>query len=178
VGRFHPQKDHHNFVRAASLLHQDRPDVWFVLCGFGVSWANKELTSLIEEAGIRNRCCLLGLRDDIPRLTAAFDIASLSSSYGEAFPNVVNEAMSCGVPCVVTDVGDAALIVGQTGLVVPPRNPDALAQGWLKMLVLGREGRAPLGMEARQRIRELFNLPEIVARYQNLFEELAHGVKA
>ena len=178
VGRFHPQKDHHNFVRAASLLHQDRPDVWFVLCGFGVSWANKELTTLIEEAGIRNRCCLLGLRDDISRLTAAFDIASLSSSYGEAFPNVVNEAMSCGVPCVVTDVGDAAYIVGQTGLVVPPRNPVALAAGWRTMLELGREGRAPLGMEARQRIRELFNLPEIVARYQNLFEELAHGVKA
>jgi len=176
VGRFHPIKGHHNFVRAASLLHQDRPDVHFVLCGFGVSWENKELTTLIEEAGIRKRCCLLGLRDDIPRLTAAFDIAALSSS-GEAFPNVVSEAMSCGVPCVVTDVGDAAYIVGQTGLVVPPRNSAALAEAWRNMLALGPEGRAPLGMAARRRITELFNLPEIVARYQNLFEQLARGVR-
>ena len=171
VARFHPQKDHRNFVRAASLLHQDRPDVHFVFCGQGVDWENRQLTTWIEEAGIRSRCHLLGLRNDIPKLTAAFDIASLSS-FGEAFPNIVSEAMSCGVPCVVTDVGDAAQIVGETGLVVPPKNPVALAEAWRKMLDFGRESRNRLGMAARQRIMEQFNLSQIVDRYQSLFEEL------
>ncbi len=172
VARFHPHKDHRNFVQAASLLHQDRPDVYFVLCGMGVSWENKELARWIEDAGIQARCRLLGLRDDIPKLTAAFDIGSLSS-FGEGFPNVICEAMSCGVPCVVTDVGDAARIVGETGLVVPVKSPVALAGAWRKMLDVGREGRSQLGMAARVRVRDEFALPQIVDRYQNLFEELA-----
>lgn len=174
VARFHPQKDHHNFIRAASLLHQDRPDVHFVLCGHGVDWENRQLTMWIEEAGIRSRCHLLGIRDDIPKLTAAFDIACLAS-FSEGFPNVVNEAMSCEVPCVVTDVGDAALIVGQTGIAVPPRNPAALAAALRNMVDLGREGRNQLGMAARERIKENFSLPLVVKQYESLFEELACG---
>lgn len=171
VARFHILKDHRNFVRAASLLHRDRPDVHFVLCGYGVTWENRELVTWIEEAGVRSRCHLLGLRDDIPKLTAAVDIACLSSS-GEAFPNVVSEAMSCSVPCVVTDVGDAALIVGETGLVVPPKNPAALAEAWREMLDLGPEGRSRLGMAARERVKEKYSLSQIVNRYQDLYEEL------
>ena len=175
VGRFHPQKDHRNFIWAARLLHKDRPEVYFVLCGFNVNWENEELTKWIDEAGIRKRVYLLGRRDDIPKLTAAFDVACLSSSYGEGFPNVVSEAMSCQVPCVVTDVGDAALIVGQTGIVVPPRNPAALAEALRQIVGLGREGRSQLGMAARQRIMKQFNLPQIVERYESLFQELACG---
>lgn len=171
VARFHVLKDHRNFVRAASLLHRDRPDVHFVLCGSGVTWENRELVTWIEEAGIRSRCHLLGLRDDIPKVTAAVDVASLSS-FGEAFPNVVSEAMSCMVPCVVTNVGDAARIVGETGLVVPPKNSAALAEAWRKMLDLGPEGRSRLGMAARERVKEHFSLSQIVNRYQDLYEEL------
>jgi glycosyltransferase involved in cell wall biosynthesis len=174
VARYDLQKDHHNFVRAASLLHQDRPDVHFVLCGHGVDWENKQLTMWIEEAGIRSQFHLLGSRSDIPRLTAAFDIACLAS-FSEGFPNVVSEAMSCEVPCVVTDVGDAALIVGETGLVVPPRNPAALATALRKMVDLGPESRSHLGMAARQRILEQFDLKQIVPRYETLFQELVRG---
>lgn len=180
MARFDPQKDHRNFVRAAKLLYHNGPDVYFVLCGDGVNWENEKLTGWIEEAGIRCRCHLLGRRDDIPRLTAALDIASLSSSFGEAFPNVICEAMSCGVPCVVTDVGDSARIVGQTGLVVPPRDPAALAAAWLKILDLSRDSRIELGMAARRRVTERYNLPNIVSRYENLFEEVVRvrGVTA
>jgi glycosyltransferase involved in cell wall biosynthesis len=176
VARFDPQKDHRTFIRAAQLLHRDRPDAHFLLCGDEVTWENQELARWIDEADLRTRCHLLGRRDDeIPNLTAAFDIASLSSSYGEGFPNVVSEAMSCGVPCVVTDVGDAALIVGQTGIVVPPSNPEALATAWRKVLDLGCEGRRHLGIAARQSIRERFDIAEVVGRYQHLAEELAEG---
>jgi len=174
VARFDPQKDHHNFVQAAKLLHKKRPDVRFVLCGHHVNWENKDLTRWIDEAGIRNRVHLLGRRDDIAQLTSAFDIASLSS-YGEAFPNVIGEAMSCEVPCVVTDVGDSARIVADTGLVVPPRNPTALAEAWGRMFDLGREQLAQMGLAARQRINDHFNLPQTVDRYHSLLEELAGG---
>ncbi len=176
VARFHPQKDHRNFFQAARLLHKDRPDVYFVLCGLEVNWENKTLTSWIEEAGIRKRVLLLGRREDISKLTAAFDIACLSSSYGEGFPNIVSEAMSCGVPCAVTDVGEAAFIVGQTGRVVPPRNPNALAASLRELVDLGQEGRSRLGVAARQRVKERFNLPQIVAQYESLFQELAGDV--
>lgn len=172
VAGFRPQKDHHTFIQATGLIHQDRPDVHFVLCGHGVDYENKVLRTLIEEAGVLKQCHLLGVRDDMPKLTAAFDVASLSSSSGEGFPNVVAEAMSCGVPCVVTDVGDAARIVGQTGLVVPPKNPAALAAALGKMLDLGREGRRQLGMSARQQIKERFAIAQIVARYETLFEDI------
>ena len=172
VGRFHPHKDHHNFIRAAALLHRHRPDVHFLLCGDEVTWDNPQLAAMIHDAGIHGRCRLLGRRHDIPRLTAALDIA-VSSSFGESFATVVGEAMSCGVPCVVTDVGDSALIVGKTGLVVPPQNSKELATALGQLVELGQEARASLGMAARCRIKEHFDLPDIVARYQNLYQDLA-----
>jgi glycosyltransferase involved in cell wall biosynthesis len=176
VGRFDILKDHHNFVQAAGFLHRDRPDVHFLLCGDDVTWANPQLIRWIQEADIAGCCRLLGRRADIPRLTAAFDIA-VSSSFGESFANVIAEAMSCAVPCVVTDVGDSALIVAQMGLVVPPQNPKALANALREFVELGHEGRTRLGIAARRRIKEHFDLPDIVVRYQNLYEELASGAR-
>jgi len=176
VGRFHPQKDHRNFVQAAALLHRDRPDVHFLLCGDDVTWDNPQLARWIQEAGISGRCRLLGHRDDTPRLMAALDIAA-SSSIGESFANVIVEAMSCGVACVVTDVGDSALIVGQVGRVVPPKNPAALSSAWREVIELGQDGRTQLGAAARTRVTEHFDLPNIVTRYQNLYQALADGAR-
>lgn len=172
AARFNPQKDHRTFLMAAGLLHRDMPDVHFILCGEQITNQNIDLMKWINDAGIQDRCHLLGHRDDIPRINATFDIASLSSS-SEAFPNVVAEAMSCGIPCVVTDVGDAALIVGETGIVVPPRNPTVLADAWRTMLNMDRETRIQLGLAARQRVMENYNLSQIVSCYESLFEELA-----
>ena len=168
VARAHPQKDYPNLLRAARVILRERRDVCFVLCGHDVTWENEELTALIESAD-REQFRLLGQREDIPRVMAAFDVATLSS-FGEAFPNVISEAMSCGVPCVVTDVGDAALIVGDTGIVVPTRDPVALAEGWSRMLDLGREARARLGLAARERIKEHYNVSKFVGRYEALYE--------
>lgn len=172
VARFDPQKDHRIFFQAAGILHKTRPDVHFLLCGDGITHENRQIMQWIEENGLEARVHLLGRRQDIPRLTAALDIAS-SSSFGEGFPNVIGEAMACAVPCVVTDVGDSALIVGETGKVVPPRNPSALAAAWGAMIEIGREGRRKLGHAARERIEENFRIETIAARYEQLYREVA-----
>jgi glycosyltransferase involved in cell wall biosynthesis len=174
VARFDPQKDHANFIRAAGFLYTLYPDIHFLLCGDEITWDNQILAHWIDTAGIRAQCHLLGRRDDIPRLTAAMDIASLSS-YGEGFPNVIIEAMACGVPCAVTDVGDAALIVGDTGRVVPPRDPQALAAAWQELIEMGAEKRAELGTRARQRVEERFSITAAAAQYEALYRELAHA---
>lgn len=172
VARFDPQKDHQNFIRAAALVHTDFPNVHFLLCGDNVTWENHKLVGWIDEVGIRNYCHLLGRRDDIPRIMAALDIASLSSS-GEGFPNVVGEAMACGIPCVVTDVGDSALIVNDTGRVVPPQNSKALANAWIELVQMEPEERNKLGKLARRQIKENFDLKEIAKRYEALYKEVA-----
>ncbi len=172
VARFHPQKDHHNFVQAAALLHQALPDVHFVLCGEDIAEGNEQLSEWLTKAGIKSHCHLLGRREDTPKINAALDIATLSSAFGEGFPNVLGEAMACGVPCVTTDVGDSALIVGDTGIVVPPRDPVMLANGWMTLLKMNREERKRLGMAARERVEEKFSLPAIVARYEQLYGDL------
>ncbi len=171
VGRFDPRKDHRNFIEAAGKLHTRLPDVHFLLCGDSITWKNPELTQWIESAGIRNNCHLLGRRDDIPRLTAALDIAT-SSSYSEGFANAIGEAMACGVPCVVTDVGDSALLVGTTGKVVPCRNSQALAEAWCDSIEMGSQGRYLLGQKARHRIEQHFSLSAIIDRYQALYQQI------
>lgn len=174
VARFHPQKDHHNFVQAAGLLHRAMPQVHFLLCGEGITWENPVLGEWIDDAGVESWCHLLGRREDMPKLTAALDIAS-SSSFGESFPNVVGEAMACGVPCVVTDVGDCAILVGKTGIVVPPNDAGALASAWHQLLEMSHEERRRLGQLARQRIKNKFDLNLVVSRYEDLYKSLALG---
>lgn len=175
VGRFNPQKDHGTFIRGAARLHADLPEIHFLLCGDDVTSENSELAEWLKASGIGDRCHLLGRREDIPRLTAALDIATTSSAYGEGFPNVIGEAMASGVPCVATAVGDSALIVDKAGRIVPPRDPRALAEAWRALIMLGPDGRARLGLAARHRVEKHFSLPGVVARYQSLYEELAPG---
>ena len=114
MARYDAQKNHLGFVEAAMLIHQQMPEVHFVLAGAGIDSSNQALMAEIKSHGLDACMHLLGRRDDMPRLMAALDVLA-SSSYGEAFPNVLGEAMACGVPCVVTDVGDSADIVGDSG---------------------------------------------------------------
>lgn len=171
VGRFHPMKDHVNFLRAASLLSEDNHAARFLLVGRKVDNGNQTVRRLLGKWNLEGRVHLLGERADTHTLIAALDVCSLSSSYGESFPLVVGEAMACGVPCVVTDVGDAAKLVGATGLVVPPRNPEALAHAWRELMRLGPSGRAQLGEAARERVRENFLLAPVTAQYESLWEK-------
>ncbi len=165
-------KDHANFLRAAKILLADYPQTKFVMVGTEVDPQNSDLTDLIQELGIGDRVSLLGQRGDIPQITPALDILTSSSAYGEAFPLVIGEAMSCEVICVVTDIGDSGWIVGDTGKVVPPKNAAALAQGWAEVLDLDQSARANLGQSARNRIVENFSLISIVERYEQLYQSM------
>lgn len=171
--RFDPQKDHPTLAAAAGLLCARRDDVRIVLTGRGMSADNVELRGMLEGARVTERVHLLGLRDDVPRLMAAMDLVTTSSASGEALPLVVGEAMACGVPCVVTDVGDSAHLVGDTGRVAPPRDPEALARAWEEVLALAPAEREALGRRARQRIALHFDLRRVAAAHADLYRSLA-----
>jgi len=171
AGRFDPQKDHFNFIQAASIVASQNDRVYFILCGDGIDEHNNPLNAWISGAGLAGRLHLLGLRNDMPELMAALDIYA-SSSCGEGFPNVVGEAMACETPCVVTDVGDCALMVGDTGVVVPPSDAEALAQALLEMLATTGQQRNEWGRRARQRIVDKFSIAKIADQYGTLYQAL------
>lgn len=173
AARYNPQKDHVNFIRAASLLRQKRQDVDFLLWGNNVDDSNPELAELIHSLNLQNHVLVLGLRMDGQRLFSALDIATLSSAYGEAFPQVIGEAMACGVPCVVTDVGDSARIVENTGRVIPPRDPQALANAWNELLSMPEAERISLGLSARERIKDLFSLENTTRKYSQIYQAIS-----
>lgn len=173
LARFHPQKGHRFFLEAAALLAARRADVHFLLCGDGVTRDNAELAARVDAAGLSDRCHLLGRRRDTARLQASLDVATSASVAGEALSLALGEAMACAVPCAVTDVGDSALLVGDTGRVVPPGDAAALAAAWQGLLALSPVDRAGLGQRARERIAEHFALPRTVRRYECLYARLA-----
>lgn len=170
LARFHSDKDHNTFLEAASLTRKSLKDVHFVLAGSGVA-EGSDLGLRVARLGLTHCVHLLGERTDIPELLSAFDLSTLSS-WTEGFPNAIGESMSCAVPCVVTDVGDSSLLVGTTGVVVPARDPRALSDGWLRLLLMSDDERCGLGESARRRIVETFRLERAVCRYQDLYEDI------
>jgi glycosyltransferase involved in cell wall biosynthesis len=177
VGRFDPQKDHANFLDAAAISREKVPKARYVLCGKGITEDNPKLAAWIAERRLVDHCYLLGLRNDMARICAALDVAVSSSAFGEGFPNAIGEAMSSGVPCVATDLGDTGMVIGATGRVVAPRDSVALAEAITGLLTLPAAERSALGAAARQRICENFSLPAVADRYQSLYEELCAAAR-
>jgi glycosyltransferase involved in cell wall biosynthesis len=176
IGRSHPMKDHHTFLEAARGLsgHPTRPH--FLLVGPGLTPQNPVIASYFGLPTLAGRIHAVGEQNDATRWINAMDVFALSS-WSDAFPNVVGEAMACGVPCAVTDVGDVARLVGDTACIVPPRDPRRLAEGIDELLSMPVAERRMLGVRARQRIEHCFSLDVIVERYQELYREvLASGV--
>jgi len=172
VGRFDPQKDHSNLLDALVIL-RDRGSVFrCVLVGAGLDSSNAQIVEWISQRGLADYVQLLGRRDDIPSIMNALDLHVLSSA-SEAFPNVVCEAMACGTPCVVTDVGDAAYIVGDTGWVVPPRDASSLAEAIASALrcVMNSEQSSYCSSRARLRIKEYFSIDRMVDGYTVVWNE-------
>jgi glycosyltransferase involved in cell wall biosynthesis len=169
--RYSTMKDHGTFLRAAGLVHAQYPDVRFLLAGEDITAGNRQLTKLLRENSLQQVVYLLGTRRDLPRLMSALDISCLSS-WSESFPNVVIEAMACGVPCVATDAGDTRFIVGDTGRVVPVSAPKALAEAMGAMIAKGAAERTVFGQKARERVLAEFTLQKTVRSYESIYDEV------
>lgn len=177
IGRLDPMKGYPDFLAAAALLARARPELRFVCIGDGPRRYRDELEACARRLAVEGVLTWAAEQADMPAAYSALDIAVSSSAFGEGFSNVVAEAMACGVPCVVTDVGDSARIVGATGEVAAPRDPRALAQGVLRMLARIAHGdyadAAQRAAALRTRVRENFSLERMVERTQSALLELA-----
>ena len=163
VARLDPMKDHPTFLRAAAFFARECPHVRFVCVGDGAASYREQLQALSRELGLAESLRWVGFRDDIAAVYNSLDLACSSSLFGEGFSNAIAEAMACGVPCVVTDVGDSAAIVGATGEVVPGGDPQALANGWRRLRARLRV-QPDLRAEARNRIAQHFGVASLVER--------------
>lgn len=175
AGRYHPQKDFPNMLRAFALVQKEIPDAHLVACGPGVTRETEALRELADMCPRPEQVHLAGPRLDMQRVYPAFSVAALSSCEGEAFPLVLGEAMACRVPCVATDVGDSAVIIGDTGRIVPPRDSDALANAISGLL---RENLAQLGKRARQRVISEFSLERYVQAHASLYHSIIFPAQA
>lgn len=171
VARFDAQKDHANLFAALALLVKKGIEFHALLVGTGIDESNEILGSWLKLHQLENKVSLLGRRNDIHAVMNAIDVHVLSS-LGEAFPNVLAEAMACGTPCVTTDVGDAALIVGDTGWVVPPSDAEALARGIEAALNAKKQPDwQDRKLAARQHIEQHFSIERMVAAYNEVWRE-------
>lgn len=170
IARFSPQKDFPAFFEAARQVKQAHPEAFFLLIGKGTD----ELDIPPNLAGY---ILALGERNDMPRLLRGFDIAILTSAYGEGFPNALGEAMSSGVPCVSTNVGDAALILGDVGRIVPVGRPDLLARALSDLIACTPEERAEMGAAARRRIVDHWSMERILNNYTDLWTDITTTAK-
>jgi len=171
IARFHPMKDHASFLRAAVQVARAHPSARFLLVGRNVSPENPALAGIVPSE-LLERFVFTGERSDPHRLMQAMDFFATSSAWGEGFPNVLGEAMACGVPCVTTDVGDSADIVADTGIIVPPSDVKALASALEKMIRKSPEERQALGQAARKRIQTSYVLDTVMGQYADLYRKL------
>ncbi|HEX5660395.1 MAG TPA: glycosyltransferase [Polyangiales bacterium] len=170
IARNDATKDYTTFFRAVCIAAARNRDIHWVVVGRGIDAQSKEVIDA-GASGYMERVSFMGERREIEQLAPAFDVATLSSNV-EGFPNVVGEAMACGVPCVVTDAGDSGFVVGDTGTVVPIADPGALADGWLETIEMSASDRLARGAAARKRIIENFEISRISEQYANLYRSL------
>jgi glycosyltransferase involved in cell wall biosynthesis len=171
VGRLDPMKDHRTFLKAAELLSRRDFKLRFACVGGGPEGYAARLRRIAEDYKLADVFIWAGERRDMPAVYNALDIACSSSS-GEGMPNAIAEAMACGVPCVVTDVGDSALLVGEAGIVVSPGDPPALSEGLARCLNMLKAGEA---RSPRPRVAEHFSVSKLVSRTEAVLSALAEN---
>lgn len=171
VARLDPVKGHSNFVCAAGQVARADVAARFVCVGPPAGQARNRLERLAEKVGVGDRLMWIGARDDLAAVYSALDVCCLASR-SEGFPNAVAEAMACGTPCVVTDVGDAATIVDGAGVVVERGNSEALAAGVKELLSQPAGAQRSLGETARQRIVSRYSAESLVERTERALQAL------
>lgn len=174
VARLDPMKDHATFLAAAANFSRDHSDAYFVCVGDGPASYREELAGVARALGLDGRLVWAGEIRDVKAAYNAFDIATLSSAFGEGFPNVIGEAMACGVPVVATDVGDARLVVGGLGEIASPVSARLLCEGWTRLRHrLAHDKAVPNA--ARRFIETTFSVDAMVRRTENILSALVAG---
>jgi len=171
LGRFTYEKDHANFISAAGIVSSKYKNVKFLLVGRGVNESNQSLTSLISQTGFHQNFFLVGESDNVPAIFAAVDIFCLHSRT-EAFPNVLGEAMAMGLPCISTAVGDAELILGDCGSVVPKMNSSALALSIMNFIELPYHKKLNLGECSKARVSNLFSMNSTKQCFEKIYKNI------
>jgi glycosyltransferase involved in cell wall biosynthesis len=171
VGRFHPDKNHKFFVRVAGILAAKNPKLRFLMIGRDINLLNEKLIGWINDSGFQERFILLGERMDVPGYMAAMDIFCLHSNT-EGFPNVLAEAMALGLPCIATDVGDAAFVMSDTGRVVPRGDFLNMAKSISCLLNLDQVARQNLGKQGEIRIRSEFSISSAQERVEQIYQDV------
>jgi len=169
VARLHPMKDHAMLVSAVARARAAGRKLHLLMVGTGLDNPPPALARLIAEALPQDSVTLASERTDVADWLPGVDILALSSAWGEAFPNILGEAMACGIPCVATDIGDCRSILGETGLTVPARNVEAMAAALMQVAALSDAGRQSMGAAARERVVRLFELRQVVLQYRRLY---------
>jgi len=174
LGRFNPVKDHVTFISAAGILVKRYPNLRFLMVGRDVVTSNPALADLIAGTGYSRNFVLLGERQDVRACLSAMDIFCLHSK-SEGFPNALGEAMAIGLPCVSTDVGDAAYLLGGDGVLVPAENAEALSTGLEQLVNLSHERRKVIGKRARARVCNDFTMHRTAERFGAVYQSLMIG---
>lgn len=172
IGRLDPMKGHTTFLQAAARVLATRRDARFLVVGGGEADYLRSLQDGVRDGGIADAVRFVGAVKEIPPLYSGLDVLVSASEWGEGFPNVVGEAMASELNCVVTDCGDSAHVVGDTGIVIPPRDPEALARGIMAVLSWDEKQRRRNGCQARSRIERHFSVESLVEQTIRALESL------
>lgn len=175
IARHHPMKDHATAIEAAGRARLMGHDLHLLMAGEGTDCLPADLKAACRRYFPPHRLSLLGDRRDVAEWLPGCDIVALASAWGEGFPNILGEAMACGIPCVATDVGDSRAIMGQAGICIAPGDPAGMAAALASLGGLGRDARRQMGRVGRRRVMNEFSLPAIAARYATLYETAIHA---
>jgi len=179
VARLHPMKDQARLVEAVAAARAQGCDIHLVLVGHGLEEPAGDLKRLIEANLPADRITTTGARFDVADWLPGMDLLAVPSAWGEAFPNVIGEALASGVPVIATDVGDSARIVGKEGLIVPPMNSAALSEGLLALAARSAAEREAMGKAGRDRVVKDYAMAKIGTRYSDMhaacLEKFAQG---
>ncbi|AZZ91679.1 glycosyltransferase [Hahella sp. KA22] len=176
VARHDPMKGLEYFIHAASeYVNNHDPEACFVVVGDGNAEYSNKLRDLAEKAGLKNHIVWAGKQTDVSSFYNLFDVYTSTSIYGEGFSNSIGEAMSSGVPCVVTDVGDSAYVLGDGGVVVAPRSISELCSAWHKIFSMSPKDYQQLSDYSRKRVVSEFSVERMVASTERLFLKEANS---
>ena len=169
IARYHPVKGHDIFIKAISILRREVSNVKFLLNGSNIEISNSKLMKMISKEGIQDFIHISDSKLEVTNILLACDIL-VSSSKFESFPNIICEAMACSIPCVVTNVGDCAEIVGETGVIVSANDADELSSAIMGLINMPLKDRKKLGENARLRIKNNFSLSLMMEKYNNIYD--------